>query len=840
MKQIDLNGTWTLKTEDGREYPCAVPGSVAACLLEHGVLDDPYVMDNEKKVLPEFEKDYTFCRSFAVEESDLAHDRVLLRCDGLDTIAEVSINAQKALCADNMHRTWVIDAKPFLKAGENEISVLFKSPLRYLEEHPAQTGKRFATIRKAACMFGWDWGIELPDSGIWRDIYIESFDMARLAHIQIRQRHQSGSVTLEIEADAELFGSETVQLAVELCAPGGERVFAEAKEVTRSGKTRFKHTINNPALWWPAGYGEQPLYSVTATLTCGDTALDTSEKKIGLRTMVLDREKRPDGSNYGFVVNGKPIFFRGENLIIEDAIISRTTPGKWERLIDNCLRSNLNGIRVWGGAYYPPDYFYELCDRHGLMVFQDFMFACTFYATPKDFVENVRCEVTDNLKRIAHHPCISLYCGNNELDCIYTVMTSDEPETAALRKLFGAGDKLSWLIKTVVWMMYKKLFLKLIPSLCRDFAPDTGYVHSSPSASKPGKARSFFDYLSDGDMHYYLQYNDNAPYQKLREFRVRFMTEMGFQSYPSMKTIDAFAAKETQSPYSDIMYAHQKCANGNEAIELYMERDYIVPQDFSQYVYLSQLQAGEIMKYSIEHLRRDSGYCRGMVIWQLNDCWPVVSWSGIDYFGRWKAQQYYTKRFYAPVLASADIYGGKAGIWVTNDSIDTVDGKLRWALRLTGGETLAEGEEAALSKPGSSREIISLDYLSIIPKTQLNSSYLEFELTVNGEVLSSGKAIFVTPKEFKFTAPSFELDVSETSEAYAVGISADSFAKGVALDTREGDCLFSDNFFDLSANERKTVVINKSDVTSIAGLQQLKELLAVDCLNTVMRAAAII
>lgn len=836
MKQIDLNGLWSMVCADGRSYDCSIPGSVAACLLEHGAIPDPYVSDNEAKVLPVFEEDYTFRRKFTAAQTDLAHDRVLLHCEGLDTIAAVMLNGQRLGTANNMHRSWVFDVKDILVPGENELELRFTSALQFLKDHPSVTGKRFATIRKAACMFGWDWGIELPDMGIWRDIYIEHFDCARLEHVQVEQTHQDGEVCLNITAQAEHFDSagEAI-LALELTDPSGSIIYAEEKSL-RSGSITFHCSIAQPQLWWPVGYGAQPLYDLQIHLRSGECVLDQSSKQIGLRTLVLDRSRRGDGDNYGFVVNGKPIFFRGENLIIADAILSRSTPARWQQLIDNCLRSNLNGLRVWGGACYPPEEFYALCDRHGLMVFQDFMFACTFYASTKEFMANVRAETEENLRRIAHHACIALYCGNNELDCIYTVMTSDEPETAALRKLFGGGDKLSRPIRAIVRMMYRKLFMKGLPSLCTRYAPGTSYVHSSPSLRKPFRAKSFFDYLSHGDMHYYLQYNDNAPYQKLREFHVRFMSEMGFQSYPSMKTIDAFAEKADQSPYCAVMYAHQKCKNGNEAIELYMEREYRVPEDFAQYVYLSQLQAGEIMKYSVEHLRRDSGYCRGMIIWQLNDCWPVVSWSGIDYFGRWKAQQYYTKRFYAPVLVSADVQEGIADIWVSNDSTEPLSAQLRWQLCAAGSEVLAQGETAVSAKAGSSAPFAQINYAALLTEAQQKEHYLAFELTTKYACLGSGTALFVPAKEFRFHKPQFALAVEEQPEGYAITLSADCFAKGVSLDTMAGDCLFSDNFFDLSAGQVKGVFVEKKTMVDIAELTELENNLTITCLNHVMIA----
>lgn len=831
MKAIDLNGSWRMRQADTAAWLDAqIPGSVAATLLAHNKIEDPNYRDNEAKVLPVFEKDYEFARSFDVDAGVTARDRVLLCCNGLDTIATVTLNGRLVAQTDNMHRRYAFDVKDLLRPGQNEISVCFRSPVKYLEEHPSVTGKKFSTIRKAACMFGWDWGLDLPDAGIWRDIYIETHDAASIDYVGVRQQHRDDGVRLEVAVHADVWG-DGVLAEVALLGPEAREIAVLSKDA--KDETGFVFEVPSPQLWWPAGFGGQPLYTVQTRLVQADAVLDEETRKIGLRTIVLDRSKRKGGSNYGFVVNGVPVFFRGENLVIEDAVLARTDAARWDRLIRNCLRANLNGIRVWGGAYYPPDYFYELCDRHGLLVYQDFMFACTFYATSDAFVDNVRAEAADNLKRIAHHASLALLCGNNEIDCIYTVVNSKEPETVALRRLFGSKDRLKPLIRIIVWKMYKKLFLDVIPAACRQYAPDTSYVHSSPSTTRPGKAKSFFEYLSDGDMHYYLQYNGNAPYQKLRQFRCRFMTEMGFQSYPSMKTIEAFTEEKDRGPYTDVMYAHQKCANGNETIELYMERDYIVPKDFADYVYLSQLQAGEIMKYSVEHFRRDSAYCRGMVMWQLNDCWPVVSWSGIDYFGRWKAQQYYTKRFYEPVLVSALDEGDRVGLWVGNDGAAAFEGTLYWTL-CGDDAVLAQGSRAVAAPSGSSKEYVALDCAAQLAERGRARCYLHYELKSADAPVGQGAVLFALAKDFDFRDPGLRLAVGETDTAYTVTVTAAQFAKGVALDTRAGDCIFSDNFFDLPANGSYTVTVDKADADGIATRAELEKQLTVNCLNDVM------
>jgi len=832
MKYIDLNGKWKMREVGNDEYhETIVPGSVASALLANGKMDDPYYRDNEEKIQLLFEKEYEFARDFNVLPETLSHDKVLLRCDGLDTLATVKLNGKELGKADNMHRVWVFDVKSVLREGKNTLSILFDSPVRYLKDHPSKTGRAFAVIRKAACMFGWDWGLNLPDSGIWRDICVETFDCAKIEYATIRQCHARQKATLKIALHADIWG-EGVEAAAELFSPEG---FVISKELRPAANySEFSFQIENPLLWWPVGCGEQPLYRLKIVLKRNGEILDEKIQDIGLRTITLNREKKADGSNYGFVVNGLPIFFKGENMVIEDAVISRTTNERWDRLINNCIRSNLNGIRVWGGAYYPPDYFYEQCDRRGLLVWQDLMFAYTFYIPDDVFLENVRLELKDNLTRIAHHPCIALLCGNNEVESLYTAMSSKEPETVALRKLFGKEKRAGFFMRRIVWKIYSKLFLEFIPPLCEEYAPETDYVHSSPSARKPRSAKSFYDYLKDGDMHYYLQYNGNAPYQKMRTVQCRFMTEMGFQSYPSMKTIAAFSEEADRSPYSEIMYAHQKCKDGNEAIELYMERDYCIPADFADYVYLSQLQAGEIMKYSVEHLRRSNGYCNGVILWQLNDCWPVVSWSGIDYFGRWKAQQYYTKRFYENVLLSAIDDDTSVGLWVTNNSPTDAECDIVWLLMENGGKILQEGREHAFIPCGGSKEYVSLNFSNTVNNSNKNNVYLSYHLQNKNEIFGQGTVLFCTTKNFCFQKPNIKTDIDDNGTHYAITLSANCFVKGIVLDTIIGDCIFSDNYFDLPDGESRTVILKKADVSGIDTAETLGKQLVVNNLNCVL------
>lgn len=832
MKKLDLCGQWRL-TPASREFslPTKVPGSVVSALLAENKMPDPYWRDNERNVQELFREDYIFSRSFPVEDDLLKSKCTHLVCEGLDTVAELTLNGKTLGTADNMHRTWRFDCREALRAGENTLSIRFRAPLAYLQEHPAKIGKRFTTIRKAACMFGWDWGLDLSDCGIWRPIYLQAHDHGRLTPGVVRQCHEDGRVKLTVVPGGEELAPES-RIRVTLVDPQGNVLDSH----TGGAGEEAAFEVSRPQLWWPAGYGSQPLYKLVTELLYKEEVCDRREERIGLRTVTLDRSAVEDGNVYQFIVNGVSVFFRGENLIIHDSILSRTEAQSWKKLIANCVRSNLNGIRVWGGAYYPPEEFYDLCDEAGILIYQDAMFACSFYQVSPEFLENVRLELEDNFSRIAHHACLALVCGNNEIDGIYTVGGSTEPETVALRALFGAGkDPLPEPVRAFLWSQYVPLFLELIPAAAQKWMPDVSYVPSSPSLPEPGGAASFFDYLSRGDMHYYLQYNGNAPYQKMRHMRSRFMTEIGFQSYPDWKTVCSFTEPEDRLPYTPIMYAHQKCANGNEAIELYMERDYAVPKDFKDYVFLSQVQAGQIMAYSAEHFRRDSGYCRGMVLWQLNDCWPVVSWSGMDYYGRWKALQYYIRRFYAPVLLSAEDRGTNVDLWLSNETLQDAKGRLCWQLFGKDG-VLSRGETEVLTPAGISHAAVKLDFSGLISEENRAEAYLRYFYEGDGGS-QDGTVLFVLPKEFRFEKAGVSWAVAEEGEDILLRVRSDNFTRCLGFTTREGDCIFPDNYFDLSPGQERVLRLRREDCDGIGSAEKLARVLEYNTLNDVMLRA---
>ena len=823
MKIVSLNGFWRL-TGGGYDVLAAVPGSVVSALLENKLIPDPYYGDNEFAVQSIFDHDYVFSRQFHLEQEDLNCSRVLLRCDGLDTVCRIVLNGIEIASVDNMHLQYCFDVGAHLHAGDNEIRLEFTSPVEYSKTLDSPMGKAFASMRKAHCMFGWDWGICLPDSGIWRDIFFEFVNEGRLTDLNVRQHHAHGCVTLELQACAELLREAEVRFAV--TDPDGVCL---CERIVRAEEwTNLSVKIEQPRLWWPAGYGEQPLYQVSAELISEGIVADSRALQIGLRTVSLNRGPNNEG-DYQFFVNGVPVYIKGANIVIEDAIISRSGRERWEQMVLNAVKANYNTLRVWGGAYYPPDVFFELCDRNGIMIYQDFMFACRFYWPSPEFLKSISEEVRQTVIRLRNHPCLCQWCGNNEADFFFTAFTSLDEETAAARRMFHK-ELYTEEEQRRVTELYSKTFLDVIPKIVQGLSPEVGYVHSSPSVGDKLGVSDMFEYFPKGDAHYYHHVNDDAPYQKLEQFKIRLLSEFGFQSYPSMKTLREYLPADKLEPYSKEMLVHQKFVGGNEVIELYLSRDFFVPQDFEQYVYMSQMMAGEILRYTAEHMRRDRDYSRGLLLWQHNDCWPVVSWAGVDYRGRWKGQQYYAKRFFSPVLVSAKVEGGKAKLYVINDRPYPVSGELYWALYEDNRKVGRNLKEITLPPHSSA----VYDELDVPCEELLNRSVLCYGFWQQFDCLSQGSMLFVEQKDYVFEMPLVFIEYFSDGEEYRIEFNAYGYVKGLFLDLEEGDALFSDNFFDLEPGMRRVISVRKDEITGVANLDDLKRQLKLMCVNQVV------
>lgn len=829
MYKIDLNGKWKMKNVAEEEWiEAKVPGTVFADLQNAGLVDDPFFRDNEVKIQDLFFEDYEYACEFEVLSNHLGNDEVVLWCEGIDTVADIYLNKQLVAKTENMHRTYKFDIKKNLVIGTNEIHIVLHSPKKYIESKAVLS--RFPSlaanngidqIRKAQCTFGWDWGLSLPDSGIWRNIYIECSNTAVIDEFYITQQHEKDKVTLQANINFKIWNDKPLNAVIIVTGPDKKTIIAKGPVDAVNKKYVANIEIADPKLWWPNGYGEQPMYEVSMLLMVGDTLIDSKKVNIGLRTIVLRCEEDEWGKSYEFVVNGKALFLRGSNLIIEDSVIARYSRERTEKMLKDCAEANFNCVRVWGGALYPNDDFYETCDRLGLVLYHDFMFACNAYPVYEEFLENVREEIRDNVKRIRHHAYLGLWNGSNEIEIVLDLFVSKSPEMEEIRKGFGLPrfDVDESLIKGE----YLKLFTEIIPELIKELDPQRSYVRSSPSNDV------YFDHSSEnrGDSHYYIGNGNTTPYRKQREHYWRFVSEMGFQSYPSMKTIKAFTLPEDRYPDSPIMYKHQKSVYGNKVIEMYMQQDFNVPEDFGLYIYTSQILAGEVLKYAAEHMRRNRGRCMGMITWQLNDCWPVISWAGRDYFGRWKAQLYYSKRFFAPVLVSACDEGSRVGIYVTNDTFDTIDGTLKWELKDNRSDVIANGAEEVSIEPLSAKNYIQLDFSDEVKDFRPEDYYIEFSLASGANELGRGTTIFVPAKEFKFLNPEINVLVEENETSFILKVKSAAYARSVGLDLEKADCIFSDNYFDISANAVKVIEVKKSSLSEKLIIDQFRDQLTV-------------
>lgn len=796
MFRYSLNGDWTLDIIGGNAgIPATVPGSVYNDLIEAKILEDPYYRANEEQALPVMEKDFRYARTFLVNQSLLSHDIVVLRMEGLDTIADVSVNGMRVLHAENMHRAWEADVTDVLAEGENTIEVLFRSPTKFIRgayekspyEGSSDAMRGFVHLRKAHCMFGWDWGIRLPDCGIWRDISLCAYDEARIEGVYVRQRHESGRVFLNIEAEADYITSCDVRFAAEITAPDGQtfaQTDADAGEIE----------IEGPQLWWPNGYGKQPLYGVKVSLLDADgRVLDTYETRVGLRTLTMHIEKDEWGSSFCVRVNGVDVFAMGADYIPEDSILPRGSRERTRRLLEDAAMANHNSIRVWGGGNYPSNYFYDLCDELGLMVWQDFMFACGSYELTDKFEENIRGEFRDNILRLRNHPSLALWCGNNEME-----------QFAAM----GV-----WVTTPKQKSEYIRMYEYIIPKMLKELDPDRFYWPASPSST------GSFDDPNDsnrGDVHYWMVWHGELPFTAYREHYFRYASEFGFQAYPTIPTVRSFTLPKDRNAFSYVMEKHQRNAAANGKIMKYISQMYLYPKDFESLVYISQMLQADAIRYGVEHWRRNRGRCMGAIVWQLNDCWPVISWASIDYYGRWKALHYFEKKFFAPVLLSACEEGELTGrpdvnielakpvsksvrFNVSNETMAEADCAVKWARRDAKSNVLESGEFAAAVPALSARWFDALAFQEM----DIRSEYVSYELWMGGARVSHGTVILVAPKHFGFENPALEVRAEEG----AVIVKAAAYAKGVMIESGDPDLLLSDNFFDMDAGETRVKIL---------------------------------
>ncbi|MFW5857420.1 MAG: beta-mannosidase, partial [Planctomycetota bacterium] len=798
MQTLDLGGSWTVRQANERKtLPATVPGDVFGDLTRAKAIPDPYVRDNEADVRWVGRTDWVYARTFTVPKTLLDHDRVLLHCEGLDTLATVKLNGKVVGTADNMFRTWEWDVRKALKAGENRIEVTFASAENYITERqrkrpiPSWGGphepRGRAWLRKEPCNFGWDWGPVLITCGIWKAIRLVGYDAARLSDLHIRQDHTpKKAVGLDLAVAAEAVGRQ--RLRVRATVRDGKRTVAEAEAPIRSGKAKLACRVDQPKLWWPNGMGDQPLYDVRVELLDADGAvLDAWDRRIGLRTLVLDRHKDQWGESFRFVANGAPIFAKGANWIPHDAILSRMTPARYRRILEDAAAANMNMLRVWGGGIYEDDTFYALCDELGLCVWQDFMFACSTYPTfDKAWMANVKVEAEENVRRLRHHPSIALWCGNNELE----------------QGLVGP----KWTDRQMSWTDYKKLFDKALPAVVERLDPERAYWPCSPHT--PHGDRSHHRDPTCGDAHLWDVWHGRRPFEWYRTCEHRFNSEFGFQSFPHPRTVRGFTAKGDRNVTSAVMEHHQRSGIGNDAILQYMCDWFLLPKDFENTVWLSQILQAMAMKYAVEHWRRSMPRGMGTLYWQLNDCWPVASWASVDGEDRWKALHYLARRFYAPLLVSGveDLAAGRVDVHATSDLRAKTDAALAWTVASAAGKRLASGREAITCRPGRDARVARIDLADLLAAHGPRDLLVWLRLTAKGQPASENLVHLARPKHLLLENPRIRATTKTRKDgAFDVTLKAGAAALWAWVDLSATDARCSDNFVHLRPGAATTL-----------------------------------
>ena len=821
-----INNNWLFKAiEDSIWLPATVPGCVHTDLLANNIIEDPFYRLNEHNIQWIDKKDWCYKTTFFVKKDILKMDIVELNFKGLDTYANVFLNDKLILNADNMFMSWVISCKDILKPGRNNLRIIFESPIKiglekreklgyYLpgaENDQSELGgvgdkKTCVFSRKAQYHYGWDWGPRLISSGIWKDIKLFAWTKTKINDVNIIQKKLTKNEA-NLLSEIEIESVEEQEVNIVGFVDSNKSFEQNASLIKGINKVQIPIKIQNPELWWSNGLGNQRLYNIEIQIKDGLKILSSKSKNIGLRTIKVIQKPDSIGKSFYFELNGNPVFMKGANYIPQDIFLSRVSNKDYENLIKSAADANYNMLRVWGGGIYEKDIFYDLCDKYGILIWQDFMFACAMYPGNKAFLENVKKEAKQNVKRLRNHPCLAIWCGDNEILSAWNRWGWKE------NVLKNQGQN----IVDTVWNTYEKIFHNILPEIVNKLDPQKLYWSSSPSSGfgelENGKS---------GDNHYWGVWWAKEPFSKYKEEIPRFMSEYGFQSFPELNSVKKYASKEDWNINSEVMKSHQRSSIGNVTIDEYMKRDYKTPKDFPMFLYVNHVLQAEGIKTAIEAHRRNMPFCMGSLYWQINDCWPVASWSGIDNFGNWKAMHYFVKKAFNDILISPVIdKNNQLKVYIVSDKLKNVDAILKLSILNFDGSILFSKEKEIDIKSNSSNVYFTDDLNNFLDGIEQDKIFLNAEIIdSDNKTLSKNILYFTSVKDLKLPKPKITKTIEKTKNGFIVRLSTDKLAKNLYLRADEIEGHFSDNYFDLLAGKSINISFTKDEEIDLNKFQE--------------------
>ncbi|MDE6216259.1 glycoside hydrolase family 2 protein [Bacteroides sp.] len=809
-----LNQGWMFSQSGTDKWMTAtVPGTVHQDLLAHQLLPNPFFGTNEQKIQWVENEDWEYKTTFTVTEEQLSRGAASLVFEGLDTYANVYLNGALLLKADNMFLGYSIPVKEVLHKGENRLHIFFRSPIKETLPQWASNGfdypadndhldkKLSIFTRKAPYSYGWDWGIRMVTSGIWRPAYLRFYDVATIDDYHVKQlslTDQRAEVSNELEINSILSEQTEAEVVVSYSLKNGEPV-TKKKTVTLNpgiNKIKIPVEVENPVRWMPNGWGEPTLYDFTAQVVCQGKTIASDHHRIGLRTIRLVNEKDEHGESYFFEVNGIPMFAKGANFIPNDILLPTMTDERYATLFRDIKEANMNVIRVWGGGTYEDNRFYDLADENGILIWQDFMFGCTTYPADPTFLKRVSDEVDYNIKRLRNHACLAMWCGNNEI--------------LEGLKYWGWQSRYTPEVYEEFYRNYDKLFRGLLPAKVKEWDEGRSYIHTSPYFSSWGRPDSW----NIGDSHNWGIWYGKKTFESSDTEIGRFQSEFGFESFPEMKTIATFASPEDYEIESEVMTAHQKSTQGNALIRTYMERDFIVPEKFEDFVYVGLVLHGQGMRYCFEAHRRNRPYCMGTLYWQLNDSWPVVSWSSIDYYGNWKALHYQAKRAFAPLIINPIHENGNLNVYLLSDKLeDSSDMTLDMRLMDFKGKKLLQKSAKVAVAANTSAKVFGCALDEWADEAQRKECYLLLSLKDRqGKEITRDIHYFLPTKDLNLPQTTVNSKLKVQDGRCEVTLSASKLAKDIFVQIPYQGARFTDNFFDLLPGETRKIVITSPEI----------------------------